>query len=61
MGDIKMASLYRPRLTTIKEPLYDYGAVSTRSLIKEINGEGKSEEIIFLPAQIVERESTKQL
>lgn len=61
MGDIKMASLYRPRLTTIKEPLYDYGAVSTRSLIKEINGEGKSEEIIFLPAQIVERESTKQI
>lgn len=62
MGDITMASLYRPKLTTVKEPLYDYGAVSIRSIIKAIKGvEKMPTEKVILPAHIVERESVKEL
>ncbi|HHX68727.1 MAG TPA: LacI family transcriptional regulator, partial [Gallicola sp.] len=32
-GDIKISSLYRPRLTTVREPYYDYGAVAIRKII----------------------------
>lgn len=62
MGDIKIADLYRPKLTTVKEPLYDYGAVSIRSIIKAIKGEEKMPEgVILLPSQIIERESVKEI
>lgn len=62
MGDITMADLYRPKLTTVKEPLYDYGAVSIRSIIKTIKGEEKMPEAkVILPSHIVERESVKKL
>lgn len=61
MGDITMAELYRPKLTTVKEPLYDYGAVSIRSIIKTIKGEEKMpKEKVILPSFIVERESVKK-
>lgn len=62
MGDIKIADQYRPKLTTVKEPLYDYGAVSIRSIIKAIKGEEKMPEgIVLLPSYIIERESVKEL
>lgn len=56
-GDISIASIYRPRLTTVKEPYYDIGAVAIRSIIKAINKEESEEENIYLPAQIMKRES----
>lgn len=62
MGNIEMGNLYRPRLTTVREPLYDYGAVSTRSIIKDIREEEKlPNETVFLPSSIIERESVKTL
>lgn len=62
IGDITMSEQYRPKLTTIKEPLYDYGAVSIRSIIKAINGEEKMpKDIVLLPFQIIERESVKEI
>lgn len=62
MGDITMADLYRPKLTTVKEPLYDYGAVSIRSIIKAIKGEEKMpEEKVILPSHIISRESVKKI
>ncbi|MFB0972906.1 MAG: substrate-binding domain-containing protein, partial [Neofamilia sp.] len=62
VGDIKMSEQYRPKLTTLKEPLYDYGAVSIRSIIKAIKGEGKMpEETVILPFYIIERESVKEI
>lgn len=62
MGDITMADLYRPKLTTVKEPLYDYGAVSVRTIIKAIKGESiMPKEKLILPYQIIERESVKKL
>ena len=32
-GDISLASIYRPKLTTIKEPYYDLGAVAIRRIL----------------------------
>ncbi len=56
-GDIKTSSIYRPKLTTVKKPGYDIGAVSIRRVIKEIEGEETEEPQINLPIQIVKRES----
>lgn len=60
-GDGKIASLIRPKLTTIKEPFYDIGAVAIRKMIKEIKGENIKEDIITLPFQIEKRDSCKSL
>lgn len=61
-GDIKIASVFRPRLTTIKEPFYDIGAVAIRRVIKELKGEKLDESHIKLPFQILKRDScTKRI
>lgn len=60
-GDIKIASIYRPRLTTIKEPHYDIGAVAIRKIIKELKKEELEETFIKLPFQIVKRESCEKI
>lgn len=56
-----LSSIYRPRLTTVKMPYYDIGAISIRQILKtisnkekEIKGEG-----VLLPIRILERESVK--
>lgn len=58
-GDISLASIYRPTITTIREPYYDLGAVAIRSLLKELSGEATGEQTIRLPIQLLERESSK--
>ncbi|WP_236908368.1 LacI family DNA-binding transcriptional regulator [Clostridium sp. Cult3] len=58
-GDTKIASVYRPGLTTIKEPYYDIGAVAIRRIIKELEGEKIEENNTLLPIQMIERESCK--
>ena len=58
-GDISMASIYRPTITTIREPYYDLGAVAIRSLLKKLSGETTGEQTIRLPIQLLERESSK--
>ncbi|NMB28115.1 MAG: LacI family transcriptional regulator [Tissierellia bacterium] len=60
-GDIKIASIYRPRLTTIKEPYYDIGAVAIRKIIKELDGEKIEDKNTYLPIQIMKRESCKKI
>ncbi|SCG83106.1 LacI family transcriptional regulator [Proteiniborus sp. DW1] len=60
-GDIKIASVFRPRLTTIREPFYDIGAVAIRRIIKEIKKESIDNNTIFLPFQIQKRESCAKL
>ena len=59
-NDTKLAKIYRPKLTTVFQPLFDMGAVSIRALIKLINGESVEEKKIELPYQIMERESTSK-
>lgn len=60
-GDITLASIYRPKLTTIREPYYDIGAVAIRRILKAISGEPIEEKSIKLPIQMIVRESTKKL
>lgn len=60
-GDIRIASIYRPKLTTIKEPYYDIGAVAIRKIIKELNNKGFEETLTRLPFQIVKRESCEKI
>ena len=56
-NDTKLAKIYRPKLTTVYQPLFDMGAVSIRALIKIINGNALDEKKIELPYQIMERQS----
>lgn len=60
-GDISLSSIYRPELTTIKEPYYDLGAVAIRRILKEIKGEIVDEQTIKLPVQLMLRESAIQI
>lgn len=56
-NDVKIAKMYRPKLTTVYQPLYDMGAVAMRMVIKMINKETLENKKIELPYRIVERES----
>ncbi len=60
-GDTKMASIYRPSITTIKEPYYDIGAVAIRRIIKELEGDKIEEPSIYLPIQLIKRESCRRI
>ncbi|MDO5755532.1 MAG: LacI family DNA-binding transcriptional regulator [Tissierellia bacterium] len=60
-GDQPIARYLRPALTTIQEPYYDIGAVSMRILVKVLRENYKIQENTFLPSQIMERESVKDL
>lgn len=59
-NDVKIAKMYRPKLTTVNQPLYDMGAVAMRMVIKMINKEILEDKKIELPYRIVERESVIQ-
>lgn len=60
-GDKSIASIYRPRLTTVREPFYDIGAVAIRSVIKKINGQELKDDKLLLPFQIMKRESCAKI
>lgn len=60
-GDISVAPIYRPPLTTIKEPYYDIGAVSVRKILKKLIGEPIDDEKIILPIRLMERESCRKI
>jgi len=57
-GDISLASVYRPKLTTIKEPYYDIGAVSIRKILKQLQGEKLEKQTTVLPVQLIIRDSS---
>lgn len=59
--DTKLAQLYRPQLTTIRQPIYDIGAIAIRLLIKQINGEEKERRHFYLPHDLVVRDSTRPM
>lgn len=56
-NDVKIAKMYRPKLTTVHQPLYDMGAVAIRMVIKMINREEIEEKKVELPHRIEERQS----
>ncbi len=55
----RLATMVRPTLSTIVQPMYDIGAVAMRLLTKYMNKEEVEELNVILPHQIIERNSTK--
>jgi LacI family transcriptional regulator len=55
----RLATMVRPRLTTVVQPMYDIGAVAMRLLTKYMNKEQVENHIVVLPHRIEYRESTK--
>lgn len=60
-GGNALSGIYRPKLTTVKMPYYDIGAVAIRKILKEIKKEISEEDAVVLPVQILKRESTKKI
>lgn len=54
----RLATMVRPTLTTVVQPMYDIGAVSMRLLTKYMNKEEVSDHIVVLPHRIEYRGST---
>lgn len=57
-NDVKLASIYRPNLTTIHQPIYDIGAVAIRMIIKKINNEELDTNMVILPHKLIIRNSS---
>jgi LacI family transcriptional regulator len=55
----RIATMVRPQLTTVVQPMYDIGAVAMRLLTKYMNKEKVEEHIVVLPHRIEYRQSTK--
>jgi LacI family transcriptional regulator len=55
----RLATMVRPRLTTVVQPMYDIGAVAMRLLTKYMNKEKVENHIVVLPHRIEYRQSTK--
>jgi LacI family transcriptional regulator len=61
VDNIRMASMVRPLLTTVAQPMYDIGAVSMRLLTKLMNKEQVSQAKVTLPHEIIQRKSVAPL
>lgn len=57
----KLATMVRPTLTTVVQPMYDIGAVSMRLLTKFMNKEEVDDHIVVLPHRLEYRNSTNKL
>jgi len=58
-NNTRIATMVRPTLSTIVQPMYDIGAVGMRLLTKYMNKEEVTEKRVVLPHRIIERNSTK--
>ncbi|WP_226583807.1 catabolite control protein A [Halobacillus litoralis] len=56
----RLATMVRPTLSTVVQPMYDIGAVAMRLLTKFMNKEEVDEQNVILPHRIIERNSTQQ-
>lgn len=57
IDNIRMASMVRPQLTTVAQPMYDIGAVSMRLLTKLMNKEMMEQTQVILPHEVIYRNS----
>lgn len=55
----RLATMVRPQLTTVVQPIYDIGAVAMRLLTKLMNKEEVDMNVVQLPHRIEIRQSTK--
>lgn len=53
----RMASMVRPQLTTVAQPMYDIGAVSMRLLTKLMKKENVEDAQVILPHELITRQS----
>lgn len=53
----RMASMVRPQLTAVAQPMYDIGAVSMRLLTKLMKKENVDQSKVVLPHEIIVRQS----
>ncbi|WP_028399784.1 catabolite control protein A [Ectobacillus panaciterrae] len=56
----RLATMVRPQLTTVVQPMYDIGAVAMRLLTKYMNKETVEDHAVVLPHRIQFRKSTKE-
>lgn len=64
VDNIRMASMVRPQLTTVAQPMYDIGAVAMRLLTKLMNKESKEsleQAHVILPHEVIYRNSVAHL
>lgn len=57
VDNIRMASMVRPLLTTVAQPMYDIGAVSMRLLTKLMNKENVEMSKVLLSHEMIQRKS----
>jgi LacI family transcriptional regulator len=57
VDDIQLAEFVSPRLTTIRQPLKEMGAIAATTLLKRIHGEDVPQETVLQP-ELVTRQST---
>ena len=57
----RMASMVRPQLTAVAQPMYDIGAVSMRLLTKLMKKENVEESKVILPHDIIVRQSVGRI
>lgn len=56
--DFEWASVFRPRLTTVRQPVYEIGKAAARFLIQRIAGKRRGDAVeLLLPPTLVVRES----
>ena len=55
--EVEYASMFQPRLTTIRQPCYRMGAVAASLLLRQMQGESGGQ-AMFLPHEWVARDST---
>ena len=55
--DVEYASMFQPRLTTIRQPCYRIGALAASLLLRQMQGES-GRQAVFLPHEWVPRDST---
>lgn len=56
-----IAEWTRPQITTVGQPMYDIGAIATRMLIKMCKKEERETKTVFVPYEMLMRNSVKDL
>lgn len=60
VDNVRMASMVRPLLSTVAQPMYDIGAVSMRLLTKLMKKESVMNSRVILPHEVILRQSVAQ-
>lgn len=59
-NDVRLATMYRPKLTVIHQPLFSIGTVAVKIVMDKVNGKETSDNIVIVPYSLIERETVKE-